>query len=63
MAAVENNNADDNSVEGNRDRAKETGLCEVVHNVGGYFRIEEEAEKAHDCEESEEHDVENLVWL
>lgn len=61
VAAVENNNADDNSVESDGDRTKETSLCEVVHDVDGYFRIEEEAEKAHGCEESEEHDVENLV--
>ena len=61
MVAVENDNADDDSVESDGDRTKKTSLREVVHDVDGYFRIEEGAEKAHDCEEGEEHDVENLV--
>jgi hypothetical protein len=61
VVAVENENASDDSVESDGDRTKKTGLREVMHDVDGYFRIEEEAEKAHDCEESEEHDAENLV--
>jgi hypothetical protein len=59
--AVENDNAGDDSVEGDGDRTKKASLREVMHDVDSYFRIEEEAEKAHDCEESEEHYVENLV--
>lgn len=58
---MESDNAGDDSVESDGDRTKKTSLREVMHDVDGYFRVEEEAEKAHDSEESEEHYVENLV--
>jgi hypothetical protein len=60
MLGVKDDDTHDGSVQGYGDCVEEAGLREVAHDADGYFRVEEESEQTHGCEEDKEYDVHNL---
>ena len=60
MVAIEDNDAYNNGVEGNRNSAEKASLGEVAHDIYGDLQVETEAQQTHGCKEDEERDIHDL---